>query len=278
MAARAAPAPLAVVTGANKGIGFEIARGCLAAGFRVVITARDASRGQRAELLGCDALLLDLNSEASIRSCAEEVARRYGNIDVLINNASMAYKHADQTPWVQKTKTTVLTNFFGTLAVCQAFVPLVREGGRVVTTASMSGHLSLVPAEGLRRDFASADSSLTIERLSQLMASFVRDVEESRSTASAPSPDWPHVQKGWPNSAYGMSKLAQVALTKIYARTLAPRGIAVNCFCPGSVCTDMNPREQLSPAQGADTAVWLACLPSSAHTGQFFKCRQAVKW
>lgn len=271
--------PVAVVTGANKGIGFEIARGCLRAGFRVLLTARDEARGQRAaKELGCELALLDLDSNASIQACASEIAKRFGAIDVLINNASMAYKHADQTPWVQKTRTTVTTNFFGTLAVCQALLPLVRDGGRVITVASMSGHLSVLPDKALRREFALADSVLTLERLAQLMAQFVSDVEECSSTAPAPGVDWPHLLRGWPNSAYGMSKLGQVALTKIYARDLAPRGISVNCYCPGSVRSDMNPRGELTPGQGADTGVWLACLPHGVATGQFFKSREAVAW
>jgi len=270
---------VAVVTGANKGIGFEIAKGCVNAGFHVIVTARDVARGQQAaRALGCDLVLLDLNDVRSIQNAAAEVASRHGGIDVLINNASMAYKHADQTPWVQKTRTSVMTNFFGTLAVCQAFLPLMREGGRVVTVASMAGHLSILPDARIRHEFASADRTLTIERLSQLMEQFVADVEECTSTANAPSQDWPHVRKGWPNSAYGMSKLGQVALTKICAREAAPRHISFNCLCPGSVCTDMNPRGRLTPAQGADTAVWLACQPFSAATGHFFSERRAMRW
>jgi len=197
---------------------------------------------------------------------------------VLVNNASMAYKHADQTAWVVKTRQTVMTNFFGTLAVFRAFTDLVRPGGRIVTTASSSGHLGGVPDRRLRGEFASADGSLTTERLAELLGQFVADVELSPSRASAPAPDWPHAAKGWPSNSYGMSKLGQVALTKIYARLLAPRNIAVNCYCPGSVRTDMNPRGPRTAAQGADTAVWLACQPASAATGQFFKERQAVAW
>lgn len=271
--------PVAVVTGGNRGIGLEVARACASAGFRVVLTARDEGLGrQAAQELGCDFAILDLNSEASISACAGEVQRRYGQVDALINNASMAYKHHDTTPWTQKARTSVYTNFFGTLAVCQAFLPLVKAGGRVVTVASMSGHLRLVPSEALRREFAAADSTLTVQRLVELMAQFVADVEECSSTANAPGADWPHVAKGWPNSAYGMSKLAQVALTKIYARELAPRGIAVNCCCPGSVATGMNPGGNRTAAQGADTPAWLACQPASAATGQFFKERVPVPW
>eukprot|EP00441_Pelagodinium_beii_P010956 CAMPEP_0197685888 /NCGR_PEP_ID=MMETSP1338-20131121/101657_1 /TAXON_ID=43686 ORGANISM="Pelagodinium beii, Strain RCC1491" /NCGR_SAMPLE_ID=MMETSP1338 /ASSEMBLY_ACC=CAM_ASM_000754 /LENGTH=83 /DNA_ID=CAMNT_0043267769 /DNA_START=35 /DNA_END=283 /DNA_ORIENTATION=+ len=81
--------------------------------------------------------LLDLNNEASINACAEDIARRYGKIDALILNAAMAYKYSDQTPWVQKTRNTVTANFFGNLAACKAFHPLINDGGHLITVASM---------------------------------------------------------------------------------------------------------------------------------------------
>lgn len=270
---------VAVVTGGNRGIGFEIARGCARLGFRVVLTSRDLAKGEEAaRSLGCESVQLDLDDRNSVRACAQELARRVGQIDVLVNNASRAYKHADTTPWTVKTVTTINTNVFGHLAVCEALFPLLRTGARVVNVASMSGHLRVVPSEAWRREFASADRTLTTPRLLQLLTQFVRDVEESPSKASAPDDSWPHVAKGWPNSAYGMSKLGQVALTKIHARELASRNVSVNCCCPGSVATGMNPRGSRTAAEGADTPVWLAAQPAGAVSGQFFKDRVAVAW
>eukprot|EP00928_Gymnodinium_smaydae_P033312 TRINITY_DN23897_c0_g1_i1.p1 TRINITY_DN23897_c0_g1~~TRINITY_DN23897_c0_g1_i1.p1 ORF type:complete len:310 (-),score=24.41 TRINITY_DN23897_c0_g1_i1:143-1072(-) len=270
---------VAVVTGGNRGIGFEIARACVSAGFRVVITVRDEGQGEKvAQVLGCEYIYLDLNDERSILACAAEVRARYGQIDVLINNASMAYKHDDPTPWTQKVRTTVTTNFFGTLAVCSAFVPLLRAGARMIIVASSAGRLRLLTSEYFRREFSSADSTLTVPRLVQLMSQFITDVEKAKSTANAPGANWPHVVIGWPNNSYGMSKMAQIALTKVYARELASRGIAVNCCCPGSVATGMNPGGSRTAAEGADTPVWLACQPASAATGFFFRDRALVPW
>lgn len=270
---------VAVVTGGNRGIGFEIVRACVQAGFSVVLAARDEVKGrQAAQDLGCEFVQLDLNDSNSIAACACELQRRHGQIDVLINNAAMAYKHADQTPWTTKTRTTVTTNFFGTLAVCEAFFPLVKQGGRVVNVGSMGGHLSIIPSQGLQQEFASADTNLTKQRLADMMGQFVRDVEECTSQASAPDANWPHIAKGWPSNSYGMSKLGEIALTKIYAREFASRGISVNVCCPGSVATGMNPRGSLTPAQGADTPAWLALQPASFATGQFFKQRTPVRW
>jgi NAD(P)-dependent dehydrogenase (short-subunit alcohol dehydrogenase family) len=270
---------VAVVTGGNRGIGYEIARSCVRAGFKVVLAARNEANGQAAARdLGCEFVKLDLDDAGSISACASEVQRRHGQIDVLINNAARAYKHADQTAWTTKTRTTVKTNFFGTLAVCEAFLPLIKPGGRLVNVASMAGHLRILPSQVLLQEFASADTSLTKQRLAELMAQFIQDVEACPSTASAPGPDWPHVAKGWPSNSYGMSKLGEIALTKIYARELRSRGISANCCCPGSVATDMNPRGSLTPAQGADTPVWLAVQTAEAATGQFFKQRTPVRW
>mmetsp|Transcript_103941 Transcript_103941/g.289540 ORF Transcript_103941/g.289540 Transcript_103941/m.289540 type:complete len:120 (-) Transcript_103941:135-494(-) len=119
---------------------------------------------------------------------------------------------------------------------------------------------------------------MTAAELARLMREFLADVEASRSLAHAPALDWPHVARGWPNTAYGMSKLGQVALTKVLARTLAPRGISANCCCPGSVATALNPGGGRTTAQGAETPVWLACQPAGYATGQFFKDRAPAVW
>ena len=210
---------VAVVTGANKGIGREIARQLLRAGFITVLAARDEARGREAaSALGCGFVHIDLDSDASIGAAAEAVRREHGSIDALVNNAAIAFKGADPTPFAQQARPTLSTNFLGTLAVCDAFFPLLKDGGRVVNVASMAGHLRILRSDALAREFASADSTLTVGRLRDLTAAFVEDVEMGR-----------HAAAGWPNSCYGTSKLAVVALTKIHARELAPRRISVSC-------------------------------------------------
>lgn len=271
---------VALVTGGNRGIGLEIARACKAQGFRVLLAARDEARGrQAAEDVGCDFVRLDLDDEVSIRDCAAAVEQNYGQIDALVNNASIAYKHADTTSWRRKTATTIRTNFFGTLSVCEAFMPLVRSGGCLVTVASSSGHLRILRSEELRGAFAQAGSGLTVGQLSELMERFLADVEASGSDAPAPTTAWPHVARGWPNHAYGVSKLAQIALARVHARELAARGIAVFSCCPGNVATDMSSfRGSKTPAEGADTPAWLALRPPGAVSGQFFVDRRPVDW
>ncbi|CAE8601527.1 unnamed protein product [Polarella glacialis] len=192
----------------------------------------------------------------------------------------MAYKHSDATPWTQKTRNTVSTNFFGTMIVCEALAPLLKTGGRMVTVASGSGHLRILRSEDLRREFAGADSALTVPRLSELMRQFVTDVEAGTPpTVSAPLPGALHERRGWPGHAYGMSKLAQIALAKIYARELSARGIA-SCACdPGGCRTDMSSHSgSRTAAQGADTPAWLAFQPPSEITGRLFFDRAEVGW
>uniref|UniRef100_A0A7S4EXS5 Uncharacterized protein n=2 Tax=Chrysotila carterae TaxID=13221 RepID=A0A7S4EXS5_CHRCT len=89
-----------------------------------------------------------------------------------------------------------------------------------------------------------------------------------------------HNEQGWPNTCYGTSKLGVIALTKILARTLAGRQIAVNCFCPGYCATDMSSqRGTKTAAQGAETAVWLANLDKEARlTGGFFQDSAPREW
>ena len=145
-------ARLALVTGGNRGIGFEVCRQLAAKGFAVLLTARDAAKAQRAvrKLVHAgrvEPLTLDVADAGSIRKAAAEVASRYGYLDVLINNAGVNYdtwetvENAD----IDKTVTeTITTNLLGPWRVCQAFVPLLRksDAGRIVNVSSESGSLA----------------------------------------------------------------------------------------------------------------------------------------
>jgi len=111
------------------------------------------------------------------------------------------------------------------------------------------------------------------------MAKFLADVQLCKSNAKAPSANWPHVKTGWPNHALGMAVLGRIALTKIHARELAPRGITANCCCPwGIIATGSVDPDARTLAQCADTPAWLAAGLASPATGQFFKDRAAVAW
>ena len=232
---------VAVVTGANRGIGLEIARRLAAKGFRVVAAARDASKGRAAAKALAAAgdvrfLRLDVASPASIRRFAREV----GAVDVLVNNAGVYLEGGyapDGTPTSGALATTLpvfeatlATNLIGPFLLSRAIVPgmVARGYGRVVNVSSGSGQLATMG-------------------------------------------------KGEP--AYRMSKTALNALTRVLAAETRGTGVLVNAFCPGWVKTDMGgPHARRSVEQGADTGVWLATLPESGPSGGFFRDRRPIPW
>jgi len=212
---------LAVVTGGNRGIGRAIAERLAKAGLDVIATSRDPSEGRAAaEAVGARYMPLDVTDARSIASLAAELA---GGIDVLVNNAGTSMKGFDR----EVAKGTLAVNFFGAMHVTDRLLPLIRAGGRIVMVSSGMGELSSV-SEELRHRFL--DPTLSKDGLVTLMESFVSDVAKGI-----------HEQKGWPSSAYRVSKIGLNALTRILARDLAndPRRILINAVCPGWVRTDM---------------------------------------
>ena len=173
---------VAVVTGANKGIGLEVSRILgKVPGVAVCLGCRDQQRGQAAAALlqseGCNVTFcpLDINDKASIDAFASKINATYGGIDILVNNAAIAFKGRDPTPFAEQARPTIRTNFYGTLAVTEALVPLMRNGGRLVNVASMSGPLRQFPRRAhdrvLAPDFSRAE-------LCALVDNFVETAEK----------------------------------------------------------------------------------------------------
>lgn len=272
-----ASSKVAVVTGANKGIGYAIVkRLCKDFPGTVVLTARDEQRGQEAvdklSKEGCFPKFhqLDIISLESIQKFKKFLEEQYGGLDILINNAGIAYKVASTAPFTEQVEVTLRTNFQGTLDVCHALFPLLKPHARVVNVSSMASKLSQV-SEEWQNKFRSP--TLTEEELISLLDQFVKDVK-----------DGVHKEKGWSNSAYGTSKIGVTALSKIQARALSqdPReDILLNACCPGWVRTDMaGPRATKSPDQGAETPVYLALLPPNAGAphGEFVSEKKVQQW
>ena len=221
----------ALVTGANRGLGKETARQLEQRGFRVIKTSRQDP-----------AHALDVTSDESVRALAEKLKHEKIALDVLVNNAGVAMKGFDANV-VDKT---LATNFFGPLRVTDALAPLVRDGGNVVNVSSGMGELSIFSSPELRAFFAKVDDR---DELIAKMRSFIDD------------------QRGWPQSAYSVSKAGLNALTRILAREL-PR-LHVNAVCPGWVKTDMGgAHAERDVETGAKSIVWAA---STNETGGFFR-------
>lgn len=274
---------VAVVSGANKGIGFHIARGLctrLPASSIVYVGSRDPENGAKAvaainaEGLGSEAKLLrlDLTDEALVSAAAASLRDAHPDgIDVLVNNAGFAFKNAATEPMGVQAKVTLGVNYFGTRSVCAALVPLMKSNGRVVNVGSMAQ--SMVSG-ALQEKLLSPD--LDLAKLDELCASFIRDAEADGIDLAS---------KGWPTSTYAMSKAAVHGLTRIYAsdQEAAGNGVTVNVCCPGWCKSDMagwhGPPK--TAEEGADTPIYLALLEAdgaAAPTGLFFSDRQPRRW
>jgi NAD(P)-dependent dehydrogenase (short-subunit alcohol dehydrogenase family) len=239
------PARTAIVTGANRGIGEQIARELEARGLRVTATSREARTGFAK---------LDVTRNDDISALAASLQR--AGLDVLVNNAGASFDGFD----AGVARRTLDANFFGAMHVTDALLPAMRPGARIVMVSSGMGTLSGVGSE-LRARFE--DPALDRKGLVALMESFVRDVAAGQ-----------HARRGWPSNAYSVSKIGMNALVRVMARELAgdPRRILVNSADPGWVRTRMGGRgAPRSVEEGARTPVFLALLGEGGPTGGFFR-------
>lgn len=261
---------VAIVTGANKGIGYHIAKQLVASRQfgRVVLGCRDARLGAKAAAeVGGEFMQLDVSSPPSIGAFMEAFQAQYGRLDCLVNNAGIMFQNSDPTPFAEQTGPTLAVNFDGTVALTEALLPLLNassESPRVVNVSSQLGYLSQVSAE-LQAQFSAP--ALTMGELRGLVAKFKSDVAAGK-----------HRECGWGNSNYGMSKLALIAATKVWARENP--NIMINACCPGWCSTDMGTSSApVSPEDGAKNATLLAVeLPAGGPTGAFYRNFREARW
>ncbi|XP_070263324.1 carbonyl reductase [NADPH] 3 [Myotis yumanensis] len=271
---------VALVTGANKGIGFAITRDlCRQFSGDVVLTARDEARGRAAvQQLQAEGLSprfhqLDIDDLQSIRALRDFLRKEYGGLNVLVNNAGIAFKVNDPTPFDVQAEVTLKTNFFATRNVCNELLPIIKPHGRVVNISSLLGSRALEQCYWpLQEMFRCKD--LTEGDLVDLMKKFVEDAKNGV-----------HESEGWPNSAYGVSKLGVTVLSRILARQLDEKRkadrILLNACCPGWVKTDMaGDFGSRTVEEGAETPVYLALLPPDATEpqGQLVRDKVVQDW
>jgi len=231
----------AIVTGSNRGLGEEVARELAARGFRVIGTARS---GEHA---------LDISDPASVEAFAKTIE----SVDVLVNNAAIAMDGFD----ANVAKRTIDVNVRGTMRLTEALLPKLRSD--IVNVSSGMGQISIL-SRSLRERVMDASSR---EDVIALADEFVSSVANGT-----------HERKGWPSSAYSVSKALINAYTRVLARELEPRGIRVNAVCPGWVRTRMGGRSApRSIEEGAGGIVWAAENRNGA-TGGFFRDGHAVPW
>jgi NAD(P)-dependent dehydrogenase (short-subunit alcohol dehydrogenase family) len=223
----------ALVTGANKGIGKQIASQLAAAGLTVYVASRDAGRGRQAvQEIGGGArlLVLDVTDAGSI----ERPASRVDRLDVLVNNAGISPSLDPPTEsGIEEFRRTYETNVFAVVAVTNAFLPALRRSAhpRIVNVSSGTGSLTW---------------------------------------STSPNPQF--TPGSGRSAAYRSSKAALNALTVLYGQTLAEDGFKVNALAPGRRATELNPlaADGGDPAEAAWGAVRLALLPDDGPTGAFF--------
>jgi len=237
-----AKAHIALVTGANRGIGLEIVGQLARRGMTAVLAARSLAKGKAAaaslsaEGIEIPVIALDVTDGDSVRAAVADIIARFGRIDVLVNNAGIleeGFNPEDASVFdapIDRVTKTFATNTVGPLRLIEAIVPGMRARGygRVVNLSSGAGQLSDMGA-------------------------------------------------GYP--AYRMSKAALNALTRITAAELGRGNVKINAMCPGWVRTAMGgPNATRTVDKGAETAVWLATLPADGPSGGFFRDMKPFPW
>lgn len=243
----------ALITGANKGIGLQIAKDLAAHSFTVLIGSRNFEHGETAaKSVGADAhaIQLDVTNRDSIAAAAKRIRNEFGRLDVLVNNAGISHTGRPGTSLEKMVKsgrasaaalddvrTVFETNVLGVIAVTQAMLPLLREApaARIVNVSSSVGSLTL--------------NSDPANRLRSLYGT------------------------------YSMSKTALNAVTIAFAADLESAGIKVNVACPGFTSTDLNNFEGTRTVeQAAREPVRLALLDSNGPTGTFSNEDGPLPW
>jgi NAD(P)-dependent dehydrogenase (short-subunit alcohol dehydrogenase family) len=237
---------VALVTGANRGIGYVISRRLGEQSITVILGARDPNKGAEAcsrlqgEGLDVHFELLDMSDEKSIKAAIGSIRKQFGRLDILVNNAGIMIDGEEDAQNVgQETiQMTMQTNVMGPLMLCQSCIPLMKTGGygRIVNMASTLGSLT--------------------------------EMADPRS-----------MYAGVRTPAYRFSKAGLNCITTLLAKEVRDDNILINSACPGWVRTDMGgDQAPLTPEQGADTPVWLATLPDGGPTGGFYRERTLIPW
>ncbi|KAH7299408.1 hypothetical protein KP509_24G009800 [Ceratopteris richardii] len=291
---------VAVVTGGNKGIGLEVCKQLGVAGLKVVLTARNADRGQIAmETLKNEGLQhvsfhpLDVADKESCSTFASWLSKEHGGLDILVNNAGVGGVVLDDVyvrenniilqdlMWknmecpkgfivdYQSARSCIETNYYGAKRVTEALLPLMRpsvNGARIINVGSYMGQLHNLRCSKLQEELSDLEN-VSEAFIDKLLDMYLNDVKQQT---------WQ--DKCWPLKypSYKVSKIALHTYTRLLARQLEKRGdgnkVFVNCVHPGFVNTDMTGKVgDISAKEGAENIVRVALLPSQdSPSGQFY--------
>ncbi|KAI3710853.1 hypothetical protein L2E82_40647 [Cichorium intybus] len=283
----------ALVTGGNKGIGFETCRQLASNGIKVILTDRDESFGAKiVQQLNVSGYLdvvfhqLDITDPTSITRAVDFVKTHFKKLDILVNNAGHMgitivneekFRAGDGFVQVSDEKAHLLndilrqsyelaeecikTNYYGTKAVTKAFLPLLQlsKSPRIVNITSFYGELLFIHNDNLRNELRDM-KNVTEERVDEITGWFLRDLKAGKLE-----------ENGWPLtvSAYKVSKAAINAYTRLMAEEYP--NMLINCVHPGYVITDMSAQTGfITPEEGAKAPVMVALLPNDGPSGKYF--------
>ncbi|KAI3380374.1 hypothetical protein SNEBB_002158 [Seison nebaliae] len=268
---------VAIVTGGNKGLGYAIVD-LLRKDFDgvVYLTSRDEIRGNEAlKKMGSPAnvqwMKLDVSDDKSINEFYESIIKKHPDgIDILINNAGIAYKNASTASIMEQAQETLKTNYFGLTKVCLKFIDNFRPNSHLINVAGQLGMLCKIPGKELRGKLSNKNAS--IKTIDNLMGDFLNSTEKGKN-----------VEEGWGEGSYNVSKVGVIAFTKALQRFVDEnkKNIFVAACCPGYLITDMSSNKgKVKPEDGADTPVYLSKLSqfASEEKGQFWFQRKVLDW
>jgi NAD(P)-dependent dehydrogenase (short-subunit alcohol dehydrogenase family) len=234
---------IALITGSNRGIGFEIAKQLAMKKIQVILTSRNSANGEAAvrklakdDVKKVVAMELDVSNQVSVDKLSDEVEKTFGRLGILVNNAAILIDKDNVTASnadLETVRATLETNLIGAWRMCKTFIPLMKKNsfGRIVNVSSGSGEFEYMATSG----------------------------------------------GYWP--AYSVSKASLNALTVMLASELKGTNILVNAVCPGWVRTDMGGSNATrSVEEGAATPVWLATLPDGGPTGHNYYDQKQISW
>ncbi|XP_010258458.1 PREDICTED: (+)-neomenthol dehydrogenase [Nelumbo nucifera] len=260
---------VAVVTGANKGIGFAMVKRLAEMGLTVILTSRDLSKGQqaveslRAEGLYVEFSQLDVSDPGSIYAFVSWLNKQFGGLDILVNNAAVSFNDIGENS-VEHALTVIRTNFYGPKLLTEALLPLFRRSpsiSRILNVSSQLGLLNKVRNPAVRESLQ--EEGLSEDGIERMLREFLENVKKGT---------W--MEQGWPEkwTDYSVSKLALNAYSRLQAKRYEGRGLSVNCFCPGFTRTSMTRGKGCHSAHvAAHIGTRIALLPpDELPTGKFF--------
>ncbi|KAJ4955202.1 hypothetical protein NE237_011985 [Protea cynaroides] len=261
---------VAVVTGANKGIGYAFVKRLAELGLTVILTCRDVLRGQNAvdslRVQGLDVQFfrLDVSDPASINAFVSWLREEIGGLDILVNNAGVSFNEIGENS-VEHAEIVIRTNYCGTKMLTVALLPLFRRSSslsRILNISSQLGELNKVRNPTIR-DELQDEERLSEEQIDSVVGWFLESVKNGT---------WK--EEGWPSlwTDYSVSKLALNAYSKLLAKRYKDYGLSINCFCPGFTRTAMTRGKGAHTAdEAAEIGTTLILLPPhKLSTGKFY--------